>query len=67
MLSAAYDTAVQNLALHASPTLSQQLDGARHRIAAGIIAAAKDGVTDIDDLASEGVRALHVRAEQFGT
>ena len=64
LLSVAFETAIENMNLDFSPDLAERLGDARRRIAAGIVAALEDGVTDIEDLAAEGLRVLTLPGEQ---
>jgi hypothetical protein len=58
VMSAAFKLALSTAANDSHGPLEVDGHSLRRRIAAGIVAAARDGVVDMEDLATEGLRAL---------
>lgn len=58
-MAVAFQTALEQVGERRAMAFARHPDIVRDRIAAAIMAAAQDGVTDIEDLATEGLRALH--------
>jgi hypothetical protein len=63
LMSAAFEMALTNAAEETMYSAKLHPHMVRCQIAAGIFAAAQVGVTDLDDLATEGLRALQVGQE----
>lgn len=61
LMAAAFDAALTTVADETSSPPDIHPHVLRQRIAAGIVAAAQVGVIDVEDLATEGLRALTSR------
>jgi hypothetical protein len=62
VMSAAFEMALTTAAIEAAAPPNVNGHALRRRIASGIVAAARDGVVDVEDLATEGLRALTATA-----
>lgn len=58
VMSAAFEMALNNAGDESAAPSGVNGHTLRRCIAAGIVAAARDGVVDVEDLATEGLRAL---------
>lgn len=58
-MTAAFEAALVNVADDSRTDLQFRAHSLRRRIAAGVVAAARDGVTDVERLTAEALRSLH--------